>query len=457
MKSILKIICLICLTLTSFSLTAQEVDNATFNEAVDYINCKIAELSMVDQIGQPNLADYQTKAFKCDMSQFDGKFYPILNQLLADKKLGKNQQLATFINSFKTKYDNEKSADDLFSLLMEDLMIQQPIEQFKGRHSTNYPSLETEMAKSVYELFGVAARQVQPDDNSVIEQETQTFRDSSQGEDYMHRDGGLANDEIIQEEEEDNPTMPDLAQHQSFFAKYRWYIFGFLVLFALGYFWFTRGANVRMNNPITSNSSQKRASNSELGALQGQIEELQATGLTLQEEVTMLRHRINEFEARIDDDVPYNNPTLDISNKETSFIEDINEDAIHQNIIDDNDEELETGGIPMTKGTAFFMPIPTINGVFTMDEATTIFKRPYSVYIFTITSADGKQAEFKIYEDIATMIRALDKYDEYVRPACRSQAILHKSATKIITEDHGLAIKDGNAWKVVTKAVVRYV
>ena len=54
------------------------------------------------------------------------------------------------------------------------------------------------------------------------------------------------------------------------------------------------------------------------------------------------------------------------------------------------------------------------------------------------------------------MIRALDNHEKYIKPACRSNAILHKNATKIITDKKGLAIREGDSWRVIEKAIIRY-
>ena len=102
------------------------------------------------------------------------------------------------------------------------------------------------------------------------------------------------------------------------------------------------------------------------------------------------------------------------------------------------------------------MAIPNENGNFDTTQVSDIFKRPNSVYEFSIISKDGNQAEFNVYDDIATMIRALDNFDKYIKPACRSNRILHKNATKIITDTKGLAIKEGNSWRVIEKAIIRY-
>ena len=102
------------------------------------------------------------------------------------------------------------------------------------------------------------------------------------------------------------------------------------------------------------------------------------------------------------------------------------------------------------------MPKPSQNGAFSVRKGRTDFKRGESVYKFDIISDDNRQAEFAIYRDIATMIRAIDNVEAYLKPVCRSNAILHISATKIITIEKGLAILEDHEWRVVKKAVIKY-
>jgi hypothetical protein len=464
MRNLLKTYLVCSLILITFQANAQ-VNKATYDEAVDYINCRISELSFRDQAKQPHLVDFQTASNKCDMSSFKGSFHTTLKAFLTQRSLIKNQALATYIQTLKTKYKPDYQADDLLTYLMDTLMTAPTFKTFEGKHQLSYPSMEEELTKDIFELFGLAAREVEFDDeNNVIEGEIKTFTDSTNT--YLQQDGGVANEELYSEEGERKPTIEQrnkdnvlVNQDRSFFDKYRWAIFAILILGAIGYWWFTRGGFSKISAPSTNNTSPKsKTSSGEVDQLNTQLDELRATGVSLQEEVDVLRFRVKEFENRllykkevdiietIEPETDQNQPVL---------IEDVKSDVISQNLILEEDN-FPGDLVKMIQGEAFFMPIPNAYGIFDLKEATAVFKRPYSVYLFKVISEDGNQAEFSIYEDIATMLRALDNFDEYLRPACRSTAILHKNATKIITEEKGLAIREGKEWKVVTKAVVRY-
>ena len=464
MKNLFKIYLVLGLTFLTFKANAQ-VDKAIYDEAVDYINCRIAELSFRDQPKQPHLADFQATTQKCDMSEFKGSFHTTLKAFLTQRSLGKNQQLATYIQTLKTKYKADYQSDDLFNYLMDTLITAPTFKTFESKHQISYPRMEEELTKDIYELFGLASRNANFDDeNNAIEGQVNTFTDSTNT--YLQQDGGAANKELYSEEGEQKPTFNQINkdnvlanQDRSFFEKYRWAIFAILILGAIGYWWFSKGRSFsKISTPSIGNSSPRSKANAtEVDELNSQLDELRTTGISLQEEVDVLRFRVKEFETRL-----LNKKTGDlidaiepeIVESESVLIEEIGTNLIGQNVISDDDTSENL--ISMVKGEAFFMPIPSPSGIFDLREATSTFKRPYSVYLFNVTSEDGNQAEFCVHDDIATMLRALDNFDEYLRPACRSTAILHKNATKIITEENGLAIREGNEWKVVTKAVVRY-
>ena len=246
MKNLLKTYLVCTLILIAFQTNAQ-VNKATYDEAVDYINCRIAELSFRDQAKQPHLVDFQAASNKCDMSSFKGSFHTTLKAFLAKRSLIKNQALATYVQTLKIKYKADYPADDLLAYLMDTLMTAPTFKTFESKHQISYPSMEEELTKDIFELFGLAVREVNFDDeNNAIEGGTKTFTDSTNT--YVQQDGGVANEELYSEEGERKPTIDQrnkdnvLAnQDRSFFNKYRWAIFAILILGAIGYWWFTRG------------------------------------------------------------------------------------------------------------------------------------------------------------------------------------------------------------------------
>lgn len=468
MKKIFSLL-LLLLSFGSTSLQAQDVDKQTFDEAIDYLNCRIAELSMADQRGRPHYVAFRNQMVQCDLSEIKGSFHTTLQAFLSRRRLVKSMQLATFIDALKIRYKSDYSRENMYKLVVDTLMNSQTLLDFKQKHQLTISAVETQVQQQIYELFRVADRDADIDNVRVNEGEVSTFTDSSEIDDnYQNLDGGKrSNNELVTDsEEKDKEPEGDRTvslTEPTFFDNYRWHILGILMIAGLGYYWFTRSSSpfTSIKNPLATDNRGKgnpRISNDEVQNLRNQLEEMKQSEIDLQEQITQLQFKVEKF-AELLNDKGVDTTTIIEEEEliEDVAFDDIEEDVIDNNLIDDDDlEKSLIGTVDMAKGANFFLPIPNAEGIFDGNQATDEFKRPHSVYIFTVISDDGKQAEFKIHEDIATMIRALDNFDDYLRPACRSGSILHKNATKIITSENGLAIQEDGKWKVVTKAVIHY-
>lgn len=181
-----------------------------------------------------------------------------------------------------------------------------------------------------------------------------------------------------------------------------------------------------------------------LEKLTTQVKELRHENNSLKEELEVLSFRI----ANLDQ-------PLEI---EKTAIETIHEKI--ENSIDEIDQVPEFIPEEIIESIIlkeFYLPIPNPEGDFNADDAIENFKRAESVYQFRLLGDSTTEAEFKICDDVATMIRALDNPDVYLKPACRSNAIIPISATKILTDENGLVIFKNGEWNIVRKALIRYV
>lgn len=471
----------LCLCLPAM-MSGQSVDKKTFEEAVDYINCKLAELSFKDQVRQPNLAEYQKVTAFCNLSEEDNDFYQkILLAFLESKKdLQKNVALAKSVNTLKTNYKANYDSDEMSRLVLDTLMKKVFIANFIARHQSSYITVEPQLKKTITESFARGDVEFVPTDEGVAERDVINFRDTSRNN-YSNLDGKGSNAEIehddFEERPDENSPEYDSDGSKTFFEKYSRVILLLILGFALVYFWFSRygGSFFKIKKPEILGSTTKGVDNAELAKIKTQLEGLKSTSSSLQEEMSLLRYRFEELENQLDVptfeeeeeedfDNQYDNHEItqeDILEIETPADKAITFNFEEEGIEEDIEAETETDIIANSTENAaanlsFFMTIPDANGHFDETQATENFKRPISVYQFKVISKDGNQAEFVIYQDIATMIRALDNFEEYLKPACRSNSILHKNATKINTVEKGLAIKEGNRWRVIQKAVISY-
>ncbi len=442
----------------------QTVDQATFDEAIDYINCRIAEISFQDQATQPHIVVFLKETDNCNMEKYNGSFITVLKAFLRQRRLGKNEQLATFINAFKLKYQPNYNDADQYKLVIDTLLKSNEILAFQQKHQITFPSIRTQIDETTYRKFGLSIddpEEIPEEEVTPVAGEIRTFQDSSANTNtYINSDGGdEANAELQNDTNFDNknPDEEFTLTKPTFFSKYRFVILFFLLLLGFGLYWVQKNGLPFQRNRQNNNNQQNKvinASNHELSELKEQIDSIRITSVSMQEELNRLKFRVTEFQDQ------FNPISLLDDPKEPNEVKSETTTDSETTTFEWNDLD-ETNIIPVLDSSSnhtvdFFMPIPNEQGIFDSNEATDIFKRPYSVYQFLMVSTDDKHAEFKIYDDIATMIRALDNFDTYLRPVCRSSSILHKNATKIITVDNGVAIKEEGQWRVITKAVIKY-
>ena len=469
---------IIILLLFPVLVFSQNVDKQKYNTIIDYINCKCTELSFKDQPRQPNLASFQSITNYCDIRQLSNNFYnDVLLKHLKSKGLFKNETLAQGIDTYKVEYKSNYTPEELGKFVVDTLMKRRTMTTFAGKHQLSFPALESQIRKMTFEYFGYKRNtNVDATNEAEVVRDVNDFTDSTKRDEYMHQDGGnRGNKELeideLEEPEKDYDHDYEEEHHKSFFDKYRSYLLLGILGIGLFLYWLNRfggGSLTNLFQPRKEQTDSRFPMNSDFEKIKEQLNELRITSVSLQEEMNRLRFRFNELESKVNGrylDEPLSKEDIELEkedfeiidlSKESSSDDDIlfNFDDVNQDAIDDNIDpnSTEYTGVGMT----FFMAIPNENGNFDATHVSDIFKRPKSVYEFTIITKDGNQAEFSIYDDIATMIRALDNFEEYIKPACRSNAILHKNATKVITEKKGLAVREGNSWRVIEKAIIRY-
>ena len=277
----------------------------------------------------------------------------------------------------------------------------------------------------------------------------------------------------MEEAEKDYEHNYEEDEHKSFFEKYKSYLLLIILVSAIGYYWMKRFGGGSFGSLFPSRQKQVDSQmpiNGDLENIKEQLTELRITSVSIQEEMNRLRFRFNELESKVEGrylDEPLREEDIELENEDFEKIDldkesssgndilfkfdDVNKDAIDDNIHPNSSEYI---GI----GTTFLMPNPSESGNFDATQALSEFKRSQSEvhYEFTITSKDGNQAEFSIYEDAANMIRAISAPNKFIKTVFRSNSILPRRATDIITDKKGLAIREGNNWRVIEKAVIRY-
>ena len=127
-----------------------------------------------------------------------------------------------------------------------------------------------------------------------------------------------------------------------------------------------------------------------------------------------------------------------------------------QNILTKTDYEKQMETIQdsseLERSLPFFMIYPNKNGVFPQNAKRKT--KENTTYIFY--PINDKQSEFEISYDSEMLGRILNSEEAYIKPACESMNSLDFSALQITNIQKGIAVKDGNSWKVIKKAIIRY-
>lgn len=104
----------------------------------------------------------------------------------------------------------------------------------------------------------------------------------------------------------------------------------------------------------------------------------------------------------------------------------------------------------------FYLSSPNEDGSFNEKSAHSSYREGASIYKFTKTSQT--QAEFQIDERESSVKLALAYPSRHIVPVCEAENAYNAKAAQIITVQGGLgkAMLDGDKWKVLRKALIRY-
>ncbi len=97
---------------------------------------------------------------------------------------------------------------------------------------------------------------------------------------------------------------------------------------------------------------------------------------------------------------------------------------------------------------------------FTAPSADGIFQNAsdeeQSGSIYQLTTADGVNGSYIMLSTPDAIAMAMISVSQFVKPACRIDGSTHRQARSIVTLEEGVAKREGDGWRVVKKAVVRF-
>lgn len=429
----------------SFSFAQGEEMEQLFEEAIDYINCAFAKQSLRDQPDKVLLSKFYHRFPTCGTTENTDRttdFFTDLMKFFQNNNLKSNQRLATSINNYKRTFDDEfgeelaagdvVDTEDIVSLI--DKIFQLPdIRKFNQNHPNTFGHLQREIQQGVSKILAGSKNDVEPVvrdyTNDETMDETTTAPESSRP---IYPSSDFSNDY-------NERLFFRVVQNSAISRKSLLGLFVLIVFGLVGFFVIKNLSPQYPNNTSYPDLEiDHKATNKMMEKLMEEVKTLKKQNVNLKEEIEVLRFRVKDLQKKKETLPPP--PPIPTTLKEL--------------VTSKPKPKPPAPSAPILKN--FFMPIPSSTGIFSARDSHPNFKRRTSVYKFHIISDDGTQAEFEIHHDIATMIRALDEADTYLKPVCRSSSILPISATKIITVEKGIANLEYNEWKVIKKAVIRY-
>jgi len=107
---------------------------------------------------------------------------------------------------------------------------------------------------------------------------------------------------------------------------------------------------------------------------------------------------------------------------------------------------------PTAQEILLYLPAPTPDGLFPQaSEQEQVGKS-----IYQLTSMDGQNGSFILLDTPDAIATAMISVSTFVKPACKVIGPSSIQPRHIITEEEGTATREGTAWRVVRKAVVRF-
>jgi len=106
----------------------------------------------------------------------------------------------------------------------------------------------------------------------------------------------------------------------------------------------------------------------------------------------------------------------------------------------------------------FYMSTPNLGGYFEIEQKTDVFRPTISLYKFRVDVKDSSKAYFEFFSDESGIKDALSNPKRYIEPVCYEENDAFNGAKKIVIQQEGIAIKNGDKWMVDKnhKAKIKY-
>ncbi len=99
----------------------------------------------------------------------------------------------------------------------------------------------------------------------------------------------------------------------------------------------------------------------------------------------------------------------------------------------------------------YYLTAPSADGIF--QNAS---EQEHSGSIYQLTTTDGTNGSYIMLSTPDAIAMAMISVSQFVKPACRIDGSTQRQARSIVTLEEGVAQREGDGWRVVKKATVRF-
>ncbi|MCH4148628.1 MAG: hypothetical protein LKG25_00405 [Prevotella sp.] len=100
----------------------------------------------------------------------------------------------------------------------------------------------------------------------------------------------------------------------------------------------------------------------------------------------------------------------------------------------------------------FYLAAPANDGLFAQLSSSEQIGKS----IYKMVTKDGLNGNFILMDTPDAIATAMISVSQFIKPVCKVDGNIHQQPRHIITEEEGTVTKEGEAWRVSRKAIVRF-
>lgn len=400
------------------TLSAQSISKkALFEQGVDYVNCKIVEISMRNSGDTQLFTEYQ-RACPCTLGKNAIDFDDITS-FLKSEEIGSTLSLATEINSAKKEYSPDMTDVGIVEMLTIDLFKKKYGQVYtfrkKPKHSTNVEALRVNLKEKLAGYYAPFFSKPFLPDGANAQAAAQT------SEPAIEKPAPITKPERVNLGADEGVT-----DGSSLWGSLTTVLL-LLACIGLGLLLYQRTKKYGKLQDLYKSEKEKSRSYEKLLAQRDAEKEVYVS------KVAAKNKKLEELEmllANRSANAPTAAPIIDAIEMEDA--------------------------VPVVQ-EEFYLSTPNEDGSFNNNGKSKIFKPTASLYHFVVSEKDKNMAAFAFVNDESAIVRALNYPDTCLLPVCQELNAHNMDARAIKTEEPGLVELVNDKWVLKEKARIVYV